>query len=916
MKVAPKPSNEIERLAALSEAAVLDTPAEVGFDDLTKLAASICGVPIALVSLVDAHRQWFKSKVGLDAAETPRDLAFCAHAILDNDLFIVPDAFEDERFFDNPLVKDAPNVRFYAGAPLTSKDGFNVGTLCVIDHQPRNLTPEQLDALRALARQAAAQIDIRRINQRLKRINQALTLRARHVENAWAQLDDLLDNSSDLIQSVAPDGRFVYVNRSWCKALGYSADEAKSLSVYDIIAPEYVPHCNHVMTLLAAGMAPPPFELSMVTKNGERLLLDGHVTARIEEGKLVATRGMFRNITEQKRHEERVRLYVDVVEHVQIGLLVWEGDAIDSSSYRLTAKNGAADKLLTQLGTLTINASLSDMPPLLAAAALPDVIAQVHRTHSATRIDDIEVHGAFISTLVFPLPGRFVGVALEDVSQRKAVERLKDEFISTVSHELRTPLTSIRGALGLMTGGVVGQLPEHATELLGIAQTNTDRLVRLINDILDLDKIDAGRFDLRVGPFNVSEVVATVLQQMRPVANEAHVEVVSELRGLDEIIADEDRIIQVLTNLLSNAIKFSPAESRVQLNITTLPSGNVRFAITDHGPGISEADKLRLFNRFQQLDASDRRSKGGTGLGLAISKAIVEQHGGSIGVNSEFGCGSTFWFELPMTESFIPHPNIEGQTILIVEDDPVVARAFRRQLEHEGYTLLHASTLTEAKQIVSSTEPFSAIVLDMLLPDGSGFDLIDHVHKSNRGTLIPIVVLSATERDPRANNISELVDWLMKPFDMSRLANTLRWVLRDKTRPRVLVVEDDPSFRNLVARQLENQGAEVVLASTGDEGLRLARASVPDLVVLDVGLPRMDGFAFVAAMREDRLRGVPLIVYSGRDLTDRDRDALRLGITRFLTKSRASEAEFARHVRELLRSPPGSSRRPPPLYQS
>jgi DNA-binding response OmpR family regulator len=258
---------------------------------------------------------------------------------------------------------------------------------------------------------------------------------------------------------------------------------------------------------------------------------------------------------------------------------------------------------------------------------------------------------------------------------------------------------------------------------------------------------------------------------------------------------------------------------------------------------------------------------------------------------------------------------MSGQTILIVEDDPVVARAFRRQLEHEGYTLRHASTLSEAKRIVSSTDSFAAIVLDMLLPDGSGFDLIDHVHRSHRAKPVPIVILSATERDSRANNVPELVDWLVKPFDMSRLANTLRWVLLDKTRPRVLVVEDDPSFRNLVARQLETQGAEVVLASTGDEGVRLARASVPDLVVLDVGLPRMDGFAFVSGMRADRLRGVPLLVYTGRDLSDRDRDALRLGITRFLTKSRASEAEFARHVRELLRSPPGSSRRPPPLHQ-
>lgn len=913
MKIAPLPENEIGRLAALSEAAILDTPPESGFDDLTKLAASVCGAPIALVSLVDADRQWFKSRVGLDATETPRELAFCAHAILDESVFVVPDAHEDERFFDNPLVQGPPNVRFYAGAPVTSQEGLNVGTLCVIDHQPRALSPEQLEALRGLARQAAAQIDLRRVNNRLKRINQALTLRAQEVENAWEQLDDLLDNSSDLIQSVAPDGRFVYVNRAWCKALGYLPEEAKELSIFDILAPEYMPHCRHVMTQLAAGETPPPFDLVLIAKSGHPVHIEGQITPRIEGGKLISTRGMFRNVTEQRRSEERVRLYADVVEHVQIGLLVWEGE---NAHYRLTAKNGAADRVLEQMGRLHIGSLSSCLPPILEAANLGEFITQVHRTHSATRIDDVEVGGTFISMLVFPLPGKFVGVALEDVSQRKAVERLKDEFVSTVSHELRTPLTSIRGALGLMAGGVVGPLPEHALELLGIAQSNTERLVRLINDILDLDKIDAGRFDIRVAPITVADLVATVTEQMRPLATEASVNIITKMSGLREILADEDRLVQVLTNLLSNAIKFAMPNTNIDIEVTTLASGNIRFAITDHGPGISDFDKSRLFNRFQQLDSSDKRSKGGSGLGLAISKAIVEQHGGTIGVHSEVGQGSTFWFELPMTDSFVPGAIPEGQTILIVEDDPVVARAFRRQLEHEGYRLHHAATIDEAQQILASTQTISAIVLDMLLPDGSGIDLLHHMRKQRQRRAIPIVVLSATERDARAEEIPEIVDWLIKPFDMSRLANTLRWILHDKTRPRILVIEDDPSFRNLVARQLETQGAEVVLAATGDEGVRLARASTPDLVVLDVGLPRMDGFAFVNTLRTDRLRGLPLIVYTGRDLADNEREQLRLGITRFLTKSRSSEAEFTRHVRELLRSPPGSSRRPPPMQHT
>ncbi len=913
MKSAPIPPNEIDRLAALSEAALLDTPHETPFDDLTKLAARICGVPIALVSLIDTNRQWFKSSVGLAASETPRDLAFCAHAILEENVFVIPDAGLDDRFFDNPLVTGEPNVRFYAGAQLKTQDGFNIGTLCVIDHVPRQLTEAQLEDLRALARQASAQIDLRRINNRLKRINQALTIRAREVETAWEQLDDLLDNSSDLIQSVSPEGRFVYVNRAWCNVLGYSADEAKKMSVFDVVAPEHVPHCKHVLVQLAAKETPPPFDITVLTKSGKRVQLHGRTTGRIENDKLIATRGIFQNVTEQRESEERVRLYANVVEHVQIGLLVWEGDGQDESNYRLVAKNGAADRMLALLGEIAIGSSWSALPRLLTNVNLPDIVTQVHRTHSATRIEDIEAAGTYISILVFPLPGRFVGVALEDVSQRKAVERLKDEFVSTVSHELRTPLTSIRGSLGLLTGAATEPLPDSAMELLGIAMSNTERLVRLINDILDLDKIDAGQLDLRIAPLNVTQVLTSVLEQMRPLAVAANVTISSSVRGLREVGADEDRLVQVLTNLLSNAIKFSPAGGQIRLEVKTLPSGNVRFEISDEGPGIAEHDKLRLFNRFQQLDGSDRRSKGGTGLGLAISKAIVEQHGGTIGVQSEVGRGSTFWFELPMTESFVPNSATNGRTILIVEDDPVVARAFRRQLEHEGYQLMHAATVAEAQRLVSSNATISAIVLDMMLPDGSGHDVLEHLHVHWPNRQIPVVILSAAERDPAVASSPTLVDWLVKPFDMARLANILHWVLHDKTRPRILVIEDDPSFRNLLARQLETQGAEVVLASTGDEGVRLARASAPDLVVLDVGLPRTDGYAFVATLRRDRLRSLPLIVYTGRDLSDNDRESLRLGITRFLTKSRISESEFSRHVRELLRSPPGSSRRPPPL---
>ncbi len=238
-----------------------------------------------------------------------------------------------------------------------------------------------------------------------------------------------------------------------------------------------------------------------------------------------------------------------------------------------------------------------------------------------------------------------------DITQRKQLERMKNEFVSVVSHELRTPLTAIRGAMSLLQGGVMGPLPASALELVEIARSNCERLVRLINDILDIEKIEAGMMDLRLVRLEPERLVARTLDSLRAMAREAGVEVGYELVLADDWRGDEDRVIQVLTNLVSNAVKFSPPGGHVIVQIAPGERSHVRVSVRDQGQGIP-ADKMRLlFGKFQQLDGSDSRKKGGTGLGLAISKAIVEHHGGAIGVESTPGIGSTFWFELPRWEA-------------------------------------------------------------------------------------------------------------------------------------------------------------------------------------------------------------------------------------------------------------------------
>lgn len=243
----------------------------------------------------------------------------------------------------------------------------------------------------------------------------------------------------------------------------------------------------------------------------------------------------------------------------------------------------------------------------------------------------------------------------QDITERREVERAKDEFISVVSHELRTPLTSIRGSLGLLASGVLGPLPEKGQRMVDIAVQNTDRLGRLINDILDIERIDSGTSDMDPRPCDAAELIRRAIQCLEQFAADAQVTLTGEGEPL-ALCADPDRVHQTLTNLISNAIKFSPASSTVRVSCAG-GDGEVLFRVTDDGKGIP-TDKLdSIFERFQQVDASDSREKGGTGLGLAICRKIVEHHGGRIWVDSELGAGSTFSFALPVQQPGSSQPS-------------------------------------------------------------------------------------------------------------------------------------------------------------------------------------------------------------------------------------------------------------------
>jgi signal transduction histidine kinase len=485
----------------------------------------------------------------------------------------------------------------------------------------------------------------------------------------------------------------------------------------------------------------------------------------------------------------------------------------------------------------------------------------------------------------------------QTVERLKEVERVKDGFLSTVSHELRTPLTSIRGSLGLLASGAIGALSDEVVEVVAIAERNAVRLIALINDILDLERLQTGTIELQFAQVPVASVLRRAMESLPSLGQMQGITV--EAPEVPSMMwADADRIVQVLVNLLSNAVKFSRPGGVVTIGVE-VREGWVEFRVTDRGRGVPMAHRETIFERFRQVETSDAREKGGTGLGLAICKSIVEQHGGTIGVESEEGRGSTFWFRV--LTAFRPVAPKLGRAILVCGDD-----ADRRGLEdvirQAGYHRVVTVPDADAAWDVLKAGDVAVVMLK------SDSDLLARIGTEPALAAIPVILFgSPLVVSPEALSDS-LVLFLPERVDSRELLAAIRadlkrgWVAVPAGH--VLLVEDDVTLLDVMARQLSAEGIAVRTATTGEEAIRAAEADPPALMVLDIGLPERDGFDVVDAMRQRAaLRGIPVLVYTARDLTEAERGRLRLGPTRFLTKSKASDEDFRRLVVELRQIP-------------
>ncbi|MGA2996219.1 ATP-binding protein [Bradyrhizobium sp.] len=458
-----------------------------------------------------------------------------------------------------------------------------------------------------------------------------------------------------------------------------------------------------------------------------------------------------------------------------------------------------------------------------------------------------------------------------DISQRKHIERLKDEFVSTVSHELRTPMTSIAGSLGLLVGQWSDVLPESATRLVSIAHKNIQRLVRLINDILDIEKLESGAAAFNFAKIELRLVAEQAIEDTRGFADGFGVKIrLHADSAAAPVNADPDRLVQVITNLLSNAIKFSPAGGEVVVTVENRDAAKCRLAVRDFGPGISAEFRPHIFEKFAQADGTNSRRKGGTGLGLSIVKQIVERLGGQVGFDDAPGGGTVFHVDLPAWDESAGGEididvGVSTRRVLFCDDDPAVTRVIRMRLRAAGFAVDFAHSPDNAVLRANATR-YAAILVDLRLRETDGIDLILSLRALPYHGTTPIVVISGDiergrndVRSPRLN----ILAWFSKPIDFTRLARTLQAATSpiSGARPCVLHIDDDLDVLALVARRLE-AFADVMSVNGVASALSTLDHQHVDLVILEIDLGKDSGLDLLPELRDVTGNVIPVIVFS------------------------------------------------------
>ncbi len=518
--------------------------------------------------------------------------------------------------------------------------------------------------------------------------------------------------------------------------------------------------------------------------------------------------------------------------------------------------------------------------------------------------DDIAVLQTLADQVAIAIDNaRSYELSLQSVKEMREIDRLKSTFLANMSHELRTPLNSIIGFSRVILKGIDGPITElQQTDLTAIYNSG-QHLLGLINDILDSSKIEAGKMELAFEEVSVGDLISSVMSTVAGLVKDKPIRLVKNVpEDIPHAHADPIRVRQVLINLFSNAAKFTDegditVSARVQTGSTGKPE--IWVGVTDTGPGIAEKDQSKLFQPFSQVDDLPTRKTGGTGLGLSISQRLIHMHGGQIGLQSEVGQGSTFYFTLPVYHE-VTSNNANGKLILAIDDDPQVIRLYERYLTAAGYQVIALSDPSQAVKRVAELKPF-AVTLDIMMPGIDGWQVLGELKSNPETRDVPVMICSIIEEQERGFSLGA-AEYLVKPIMEDDMVRALDRLNVDGSIREVLVIDDDPNDLSLIGKMLTDQGRyKPILAQGGEKGWEIILNNPPQAVILDLFMPDLDGFTILEKMRASKLLSeVPVIVVSSGDLTTEQRKQLSEYGQQLILKSTLSERDLVANLERAL----------------
>lgn len=807
------PEYEEQRLKALRYLDILDTPPDEGFDRLTRVIKSQFDVPMVLVSLIDANRQWIKSKQGISFSEIPRDYSICAHAILEADIFYISDTSQDPRFSDNPFVTGDPFIKFYAGIPLSVDGGLKVGTLSILDIKPRNLTSDQIASFRDFGDCVEQQL-----------IQSRLQDNANFLVSQTSRLNTLLETIADGIVTIDSDGSIESLNTQAAHLFGYEP--------YEILGENF----NGLMPDLGRGGwdgytkqflgdnegidVDQIKEVMGLRKDRTFFPMDLSIRVMYLDGKRLYT-GIIRDITDRKAVDDELKrgqqLLEVMKENIPVGISVFDVEK------KLAVINQEALSLfkfpeeLAQLGTrysdiMRYFAERGDFGDGDINEIVKERVRIGHSTEPQRFLRTVVDGGRTVEVNTRPMPGGGVVSIYLDITDRlrseeklekllfqaNAANQAKSDFLSTISHEIRTPLNGVIG-MAQMLGHT--EMTDEQQEKLDIILKSGNTLLDLINDVLDMSKIEAGNLEIEEIPCDLREIVSSVKAPFDVMARKKGVEFATYVEG--EIaahhISDPTRLQQIVMNLLSNALKFTET-GRVELALSLEQGSNdksqtIKITVNDTGIGISEDRLSSIFSSFSQADTSVSRKFGGTGLGLSIVKNLVALMGGTIGLSSEVGRGSRFEIIMPMViasdeegKTLAVNSSIseichkEPLNILVAEDNEVNVLITVAFLKKIGHRCRVAGNGLETLQKMEE-EKFDLVLMDVHMPEMDGIEATVKLRQRDNFKDIPIIGLTADAFKERHSHFIEvgMNDVLTKPFTEEQLIEVISKNLSQKT---------------------------------------------------------------------------------------------------------------------------------------